>query len=219
MAAVRKTMETPSPGPDRRMMPPVLRAFLWAFIGFIVFNAFTIFVDYSPQSPCLSQVGAVVGWFGALIGWLLGIGGYEYVIKPMLGYDPPAFSQVGWRRYFQVADDHKVVGIQYLMFSTGTFLLAGLIAMAMRVQLMNWRPTIFQYPENYLNAVGIHGTLMMFTVATVAMFGGLGNYMVPLMIGSRETVFSKLSGMGVWLVPVGVLTVAFSPLPGQWTTG
>lgn len=205
--------------PDRRMWPPVLRAFLWAGIGYFLFNAVTIFLDYSPQSPYLSQVGAVAGWFGGLIGWLLGIGGYEYVIKPMLGYKNPEYNQVGWRRYFQLAEDHKVIGIQYLLFSTGTFLIAGLIAMAMRVQLMHWQPTIFAYPQDYLNAVGIHGTLMMFTVATVAMFGGLGNYMVPLMIGARETVFSKLSGIGVWLVPVGVLTVLFSPLLGEWTTG
>ena len=205
--------------PDRRIWPPVLRAFLWAFIGFVVFNALSIFLDYSPVSPYVSQVGAVAGWFGALIGWLLGIGGYEYVVKPMLGYETPRYNQVGWRRYFQLAEDHKVIGIQYLLFSTGTFLIAGLIAMAMRVELMHWQPTIFQYPQDYLNAVGIHGTLMMFTVATVAMFGGLGNYMVPLMIGARETVFSRLSGMGVWLVPAGVLTVLFSPLLGQWTTG
>lgn len=205
--------------PDRRPMPPVLRALLWALIGFLVLDAMSALFDYSPNSPYVSQVGAVAGWFGALIGWLLGIGGYEYVIRPMLGHSTPNYQQSGWRRYFQLADDHKVIGIQYLTFSTGTFLVAGLIAMAMRFQLMNYRPTLFQFPQSYLNAVGIHGTLMMFTVATVAMFGGLGNYMVPLMIGARETVFSKASGIGVWLVPVGVLTVAFSPLLGAWTTG
>ncbi len=205
--------------PDRRMMPPVLRALLFAAIGFVVLDALVVLLDYSPQSPYISQTGAVAGWFGALVGWLLGIGGYEHIIKPMLGYDDPGYKQVGWRRFFQLADDHKVIGVQYLVFSTGTFLIAGLVAMAMRFQLMSWQPTIFQYPQSYLNAVGIHGTLMMFTVATVAMFGGLGNYMVPLMIGAKETVFSKASGIGVWLVPAGVLTVAFSPLLGAWTTG
>jgi cytochrome c oxidase subunit 1 len=89
----------------------------------------------------------------------------------------------------------------------------------MRFQLMRPYPTIFPYPEQYLNAVGIHGTLMMFTVATVALVGGLGNYFVPLMIGARETVFPKASGLSVWLVPAGVLTIALSPLLGYWTTG
>lgn len=60
---------------------------------------------------------------------------------------------------------------------------------------------------------------MMFSVATVAMVGGLGNYFIPLMIGSNKTVFPRLSGLGQWLVPAGILTVAFSPLFGYWTTG
>ncbi len=214
------TKEGPDPETRRvAPLPPVLRGFLWAAIGFIVFAALAAWLDPSRVSPYITAVGAVAGWFGAMIGWLLGIGGYEHVVKPMMGYPSPAVRTSGWRRYYEYALDHKVIGIQYLGASTGTFLIAGLIAMAMRFQLMSYRPTLFHYPQNYLNAVGIHGTLMMFTVATVAMVGGLGNYFVPLMIGTRETMFPKASGMSVWLVPLGVLTVAMSPLLGQWTTG
>jgi len=214
------TAATPAPAPKpRRMMPPVLRALLWAAIGFIALNAISNWVDPSPNSPYISQVGAVAGWFGALLGWLLGIGGYEHVILPMLGHPDPGFRQQGWRKYFQLADDHKVIGIQYLTAATGAFLIAGSAAMLMRYQLMSYRGALFEFPENYLNTVGIHGTLMMFSVANIGLIGALGNYMVPLMIGSKGTMFPKASGLSVWLVPFGVLTVVFSPLLGTWTTG
>lgn len=219
--AQRMAQVPPSPGvkSSRRPMVPIFRAVLWAAIGFVVLNAIAAWLDPSPNSPFLPAVGAVVGWFGGLLGWLLGIGGYEHIVRPMFGYPAPKITATGWRRYFEYSNDHKVIGTQYLIFSGATFFWAGLIAMAMRFQLMNWRPTLFQYPQNYLNAVGIHGTLMMFTVATVAMVGGLGNYMVPLMIGSRETVFPKASGLSIWFVPIGVVTITMSPLLGNWTTG
>jgi cytochrome c oxidase subunit 1 len=207
------------PVPAGRPWPPVIRGLVWAAIGFFVLNAAAQWVHPVPNAPWISEVSVVAAWFGAAIGWILGVGGWEAVVKPMLGYADDYVPSPGWRRYFGVAFDHKTIGIQYMANSAGTFVLAGLIAMAMRFQLMNPYPTIFPYPEQYINAVGIHGTLMMFTVATVFMVGGLGNYFVPLMIGARETAFPKASSLSVWLVPLGVLTVALSPLLGYWTTG
>lgn len=207
-------------GVDRPMMPPVLRGFLWAGIGFLLLNTATSAIDPFRGHPFVTEVSVTIGWGGAVAGWVLGVGAWEAVIRPLFGSARLYVEPLDWRRYFQFSTDHKVIGIQYLAFSTATFFIAGFIAMLMRYELM-WGPhlTIFRYPSGYLTAVGIHGTLMMFTVGTVALVGGLGNYMVPLMIGARTTVFPRMSGMSVWLVPAGVLTVLFSPLLGSWTTG
>lgn len=207
-------------GGKRRVMPPVLRAFLWSGIAFVVVNTFVDVVDPFRGHPFVTGPSATFGWVAAVIGWLLGVGVWESVALPLFGYpDTWREKSAGWRRYFEYSTDHKVIGLQYLGSAMGGFLIAGAVAMLMRVQLMSNHLTIFRYPTNYLTAVGIHGTIMMFSVANVALLGGFGNYMVPMMIGSRGTAFPKLSGISVWLVPAGILTVLFSPLLGAWTTG
>ena len=219
-----QTLSTPSSSPDlkthRASMPPVLRGFLWAAVGFLVFNMAVDIVDPFRGHPFVTGPSATLGWVGALLGWLLGVGAFEGVALPLFGY-PSRWRErtVGWRRYFEYSTDHKVIGLQYLGSAMGGFLIAGLVALLMRWELMSDHLTIFHYPSNYLTAVGIHGTIMMFSVANVALLGGFGNYMVPIMIGSRGTAFPKLSGISVWLVPAGILTVLFSPLLGAWTTG
>lgn len=202
-----------------RIMPPILRGFLWAGIGFLLLNSITAAARPDVGHPFMTEFSITLGWCGALIGWLLGVGAYEEMVLPMFGVTPRIGPATDWRRYFAFATDHKTVGLQYLASSSGAFILAGGIAMSMRIELASSKMIFFHYTDQYLSAVGAHGTIMMFSVATVALVGGLGNYMVPLMIGTRTTIFPKLSGLGQWFVPAGVLTVAFSPLLGYWTTG
>jgi len=201
------------------MMPPLLRGVLWAAIGFFVLDLAVAAIDPLPGHPLVSEVAAVFGWAGGLVGWLLGVGGWEEVVLPLFGSRSPWVEPQNWRRYFQVSTDHKVVGIQYLVSSAATFFIAGGIAMTMRYTLMWPSLHLYTYPDQYLSAVGIHGILMLTAVTTVGLIGGLGNYVIPLMIGARTTVFPRLSGIGHWLVPFGVLTICFSPLLGYWTTG
>ncbi len=202
-----------------QIMPPMLRGFLWAGIGFLIFNSITVAIGPSVGHPFMNGVSLTIGWVGALLGWLLGVGAYEGVVLPLLGITPRFSEATDWRRYFAFSTDHKVVGLQYLTTSSCSFILAGAIAMAMRIDYASPTQYFFTYIDQYLSAVGVHGTIMMFAVGTVAMVGGFGNYFVPLMIGTRTTVLHRLSGLGHWLLPAGVLTLAFSPLLGYWTTG
>ncbi|UOF89831.1 cbb3-type cytochrome c oxidase subunit I [Fodinisporobacter ferrooxydans] len=203
----------------KKRMPPVLRGFLWAAVGFLVFN--TLISETVPTygHPFVTELSVTIGWVAALVGWILGIGTWEAVVKPAFGIATRWAPATGWRRYLEYSTDHKVIGIQYVVASTGGFFIAGFAAMLMRVELMKDQMWLFQLPQQYLTTVGIHGTIMMFSVGTVALVGGLGNYIIPLMIGSNTSAFPKMSGISLWLVPAGILTVAFSPLLGYWTTG
>ncbi|OLZ10976.1 cytochrome c oxidase subunit I [Sulfobacillus thermosulfidooxidans] len=207
------------PQPKVLRMAPVLRGLIWATIGFVVFDLFTVAVDPYRGNPLVTEPSAVIGWVGGLLGWLLGVGGYEEMILPLFGSPSTWVEPKDWRRYFGLSTNHKVIGIQYLFSSSSIFLIAGLDAMAMRYELMQPSMHFFTYTGQYLTAVGIHGSLMMFGVGTVAMISGLGNYFVPLMIGAKRTVFSRLSGIGHWLLPAGALTLVASPLLGYWDTG
>src|SRR3546814_11038351 len=65
----------------------------------------------------------------------------------------------------------------------------------------------------------IHGSLMLFAVAVVAIVGGFGNYFVPLMIGAEDMVFPRLNGVSWWFVLPGVFAMLLSPLLGGFQTG
>ncbi|MCY0886655.1 MAG: cbb3-type cytochrome c oxidase subunit I [Firmicutes bacterium] len=214
-----RSRTNPQPQAEKAPMPPILRGVLWATIAFLVVDVLvTEVLDPFRGRPLVTTPGATLGWLAALVAWLMGVGGWEGTILPLLGYPEPAEHR-DWRRYFQFSTDHKVIGLQYMASSAGGFLIAGLVAMIFRLELMKDHLWVFSTPNQYLSAVGIHGTIMMFSVATVFMIGGLGNYFVPLMIGSRTTAFPRLSGLSVWLVSFGILTVLFSPLLGYWDTG
>ncbi|MDA8205442.1 MAG: cbb3-type cytochrome c oxidase subunit I [Thermaerobacter sp.] len=159
------------------------------------------FVDrqatFAAPPPFVTEPAVTVGWVLALIGWLGGVGGYEAVVLPWLGIERPYLEARGWRRYFALSLDSKVVGVQYLVGSIGTFGIAGLTAMGIRAQLMGANAGFFSTDVGYFSAVTIHGVLMILGVAVVGFVGGFGNYFVPLMIGARSRMYPRLGGSGL----------------------
>lgn len=204
----------------RRIMPPVVRGLLWAAIGFFILNTLVSEVlDRTPFAPYVTKLSVTFGWAGATCGWLLGVGAWELVVKPYFGYPVEWEVPNDWRRYFMMSLDHKVIGMQYMVSSVSGFFIAGFAAMWMRLELMNSGLWAFPTPNAYLSTVGIHGTIMMFSFGTVMLVGGFGNFLIPLMIGSNSSAFPRVSAISQWLLPVGIITVALSPMLGTWTTG
>ena len=134
-------------------------------------------------------------------------------------------------RWF-MSTNHKDIGILYL-FTAG---LVGLISVAftvyMRMELME--PGV-QYmcaegarvlsaaatsdctPNGHLWNVMItaHGILMMFFVVIPALFGGFGNFFMPLQIGAPDMAFPRLNNLSYWLYFAGTsLAVASLLAPG-----
>ncbi len=104
---------------------------------------------------------------------------------------PPGF--VGWAS--QV--NHKAVGTRYVVTGFIFFLMAGLDALRMRTQLAIPENTLLG-PGAYDAAFTMHGTTMMFLFA-VPILEGVGIYLVPLMIGTRDMAFPRLNAFGYWL--------------------
>ncbi|WP_299546098.1 cytochrome c oxidase subunit I [uncultured Tateyamaria sp.] len=133
-------------------------------------------------------------------------------------------------RWF-MSTNHKDIGILYLVTSA----LVGFISVAftvyMRLELMD--PGV-QYmcmegarltaaaagectPNGHLWNVLItgHGILMMFFVVIPALFGGFGNYFMPLQIGAPDMAFPRLNNLSFWLYVVGTtLAVCSVQAPG-----
>lgn len=108
--------------------------------------------------------------------------------------------------------DHKQIGILYLLMSVLFLLIGGFAALLMRIQLAVPNNT-FLSPEVYNQLFTMHGTTMVFLVATPAILG-FSVYMSPLMIGANETAFPRMNAFSVWMSLFGGLLLYYSFLSG-----
>ena len=108
------------------------------------------------------------------------------------------------------SQDAKWIGIQY-----GTTALAiGLVGLAlsavMRLQLGFPGTFSFITPSNYLQAVSMHGLIMVIYLLTALFLGGFGNYLIPLMVGARDMVFPIMNMLSYWIYFLAVLILVAS---------
>ena len=108
--------------------------------------------------------------------------------------------------------DHKRIGILYMVSAISFFLVGGIEALLMRVQLATPENT-FVSPDTYNQIFTMHGTTMIFLVV-MPLAAGFGNYLVPLMIGARDMAFPKLNALSYWTFLFGGLLMYSSFLLG-----
>jgi cytochrome c oxidase subunit 1 len=152
------------------------------------------------------------------IGFLAGIGGFDYWIRYAIGAptQPEDHSGHGakrWTDYFRVNTDHKVIGIQYLVTTIVFFLIGGLLAMLFRAELAQ-PGTQFVDTQTFNGLVSVHASLMIFLFVIPA-FAGIGNYVIPIMLGAPDMAFPRLNALSYWLLPIaGVMMVSSFLAPG-----
>src|ERR1700731_4194489 len=86
--------------------------------------------------------------------------------------------------------------------------IGGVEALLLRWQLL-WPRYDFLGPDTFNQMFTMHGTTMVFFVGMPILIG-VGNYLVPLMIGSRDMAFPRLNALGFWATLFGGLLVYFS---------
>ncbi|HZO76885.1 MAG TPA: cytochrome c oxidase subunit I [Solirubrobacteraceae bacterium] len=97
--------------------------------------------------------------------------------------------------------DHKRIGIMYLVLTFVFFILGGVEALMMRLQLGVPSNTLLT-GEHYNELLTMHGTTMVF-LFVVPVMAGFGNYFLPLMIGARDMAFPRLNALSFWLLLFG----------------
>lgn len=116
-----------------------------------------------------------------------------------------------------VTVDHKKLGLMYIGTALGFLVVAGLMALAIRLQLAVPNNTLLQ-PEVFNRFFTMHGTSMVFLVG-MALVSGFGNYLVPLMTGARDMAFPRLNAFGYWMYLFGGLLLYFSYLGAPGLAG
>jgi cytochrome c oxidase subunit I len=99
--------------------------------------------------------------------------------------------------------DHKRIGLLYMSTAFVYFLVAGIFALLIRVQLAQPEAK-FLNNTVYNEIFTMHGTTMIFLVV-MPLGVGLGNYLVPLMIGAHDMAFPKLNALSYWIFLFGGL--------------
>jgi cytochrome c oxidase subunit 1 len=140
-------------------------------------------------------------------------------------------------RWF-MSTNHKDIGILYLFTAGVVGLISVIFTVYMRMELMEpgvqymcmegmrlaAAPVAECTPNGHLWNVTVtaHGILMMFFVVIPALFGGFGNYFMPLQIGAPDMAFPRMNNLSYWLYVAGTsLAVAslFAPGGGIWADG
>ncbi len=93
--------------------------------------------------------------------------------------------------------DHKKIGILYILTGGLFFLIGGLEALFVRTQLMVPRND-FMNPDLYNQMFTMHATTMIF-LAVMPINVGLGNFIVPLMVGAIDMAYPRLNAFSYWL--------------------
>ena len=171
---------------------------------------------YHPvlDGTAILQVSMIICPFA----FLIGLGAFDYwfhwaIGRPTRPEDHSGHGARTWKDYFRVNTDHKVIGVQYVVHSFAYFLIAGLFAMLMRVQLAQPGGK-FVDANTYNGLFSVHATLMIF-LFVIPVFAGLANFVLPLMIGAPDMAFPRLNALSFWLLPVaGLLLLGSFFAPG-----
>src|SRR5918993_736153 len=114
--------------------------------------------------------------------------------------------------------DHKRIGILYLITITFFFLVGGLMATLVRIELMTPQGDLMQ-AETYNKVFTMHGVYMVFFFLTPSIPATLGNFLIPLMIGARDVAFPRLNLMSWYCLVIGAIFVLVATAMGGIDTG
>lgn len=120
--------------------------------------------------------------------------------------------------------DHKMIGKQYLLAGIFWALMGSFLSIIFRLQLgfpnldLSFLEPVLGFrilngridPDFYLSLITMHGTIMIFFVLTGGFIGALGNYLVPLMVGTRDMASPFLNMVSYWLFFVSGLVLLYS---------
>ena len=81
--------------------------------------------------------------------------------------------------------DHKRVGILYLVMTTVFFMIGGVFASLIRLELMTPQGDAFE-SDTYNKLFTMHGVAMIFFFLIPSVPAVLGNFLLPLQIGARD---------------------------------
>jgi len=114
--------------------------------------------------------------------------------------------------------DHKRIGLMYFFAIMFFFLIGGVFAILIRLELLHPGRDIMS-AQTYNQLFTLHGAIMIFLFIIPSIPASLGNLMLPLMIGAKDVAFPKLNLTSWYIYIFGSLFAIFSMVSGSVDTG
>lgn len=105
--------------------------------------------------------------------------------------------------------DHKRIGLMYLYAILFWFLIAVVLGLVIRFELMQTGVQILN-AKMYNAAFTLHGVIMVFLFIIPVIPAILGNFFIPMQIGALDVFFPKLNLFSWYLYMIGGLLALFS---------
>ena len=135
-------------------------------------------------------------------------------VLPRVTYLNVKYGVASWL----LTKDHKRIGILYLIVVAVAFLLGGIFAAAVRIELTTPQADVVS-ADTYNRLFTMHGVAMVFFVLIPAVPAILGNFAMPLMIGAKDVAFPKLNLLSWYCLVIGFIFTLAAMVFGGVDTG
>ena len=134
--------------------------------------------------------------------------------KPRTHYINNGYSVASWL----LTKDHKRIALLYLVTVSAFFLLGGLYAAAIRIELLTPNSDLLE-SGTYNKVFTQHGIIMVFFFLIPVVPAILGNFLLPLMIGAKDLALPRINLLSWYFYMIGGGLTLFALIQGGVDTG
>jgi len=141
-----------------------------------------------------------------------------------LNIDPPGHARENYltRGYtlksWLLTKDHKRIAIMYLISVSVFFVIGGLYAGAIRLELLTPASDLVE-TATYNKLFTHHGIMMVFFFLIPAIPAVLGNFLIPLMIGAKDLALPRINLLSLYVYWIGGILALWALMQGGVDTG